>query len=66
MPRRKVPVEGVEYFHIYPVQDVSIQGVPAVEMDVTEDEWLRLNEFQPSAFVCDPLPPDAAPAPQEG
>ena len=59
-------VVGVEIYHIYPIADVSILGVPAVEMDVTEDEWLRLNEYQPPAFVCDPLPPEAAFTPQEG
>lgn len=62
MPRRKaVKVEGFELFHIYPIQGVSIDGVRAAEQDVTEDEWLRLNEYQPPAFVCDPLPPEAAP-----
>ena len=66
MPVRKVPIAGTEWFHIYPIDGVSIDGVPAREMDVTEDEWLRLNEYQPPAFVCDPLPPDAAQAPQEG
>lgn len=58
MPARKtIKVEdGVELFHIYPIKDVHILGVPAVEQDVTEDEWLRLNEYQPPAFACDPLP----------
>ena len=68
MPRHKSPivVTGAEVFHIYPIEDVSIDGVQAVEKDVTEDEWLRLNEFQPSAFVNDPLVRGEAQQPQEG
>lgn len=66
MPRTRQPktitVEGEEYFTIYPTQyDLTYLGIPAREMTVSRDEWLRLNEYQPPAFVCDPLPPpDAA------
>lgn len=58
MPQHKTIYieEGVEVFHIYPIQGVYINGVSAAEQDVTEDEWLRLNEYKPPAFVCDPLP----------
>lgn len=67
MPRHKtVKVEGVELFHIYPVEGVTIPGVPAREQDVTESEWLRLNEFKPPAFVLDPLPPEEDNDPKEG
>jgi hypothetical protein len=55
---KQVKVKGEELYHIYPVKDVHIAGVPAREMDVTEDEWLDLNRYQPPAFVCDPLPPE--------
>ena len=56
MPRPKpILVEGEEYFHIYPVEGVYIPGRKHIEQDVTEAEWLVINEFKPPAFVCDPL-----------
>jgi hypothetical protein len=51
--------------HIYPIKDVYIPGRRAAEQDVTEAEWLVINEYQPPAFVYDPLP-EEAPAPKEG
>lgn len=69
MPARKpktLVVEGEELYTIHPIEGVYIMGVPTKTMQVTEAEWLRLNEYQPPAFVCDPLPPpDDAPAQEE-
>jgi hypothetical protein len=46
---------GTEVFRIYPIEGTYIPGRRAVEQDVTEAEWLVINEYQPPAFVCDPL-----------
>jgi len=53
MPQRKP--ERPKMIHIYPVDGVYIPGRKHVEQDVTEAEWLVIREFQPPAFVCDPL-----------
>ena len=64
MPRRKRKTvhfaEGVELYRIHPIEGVHIPGRKAVEQSVTEAEWLVINEYRPPAFVCDPLPPEAA------
>jgi len=62
MPRRKRQEPRGEPLHILPIQDVHIPGRRAVEQDVSEAEWLVINEYQPPAFVYDPLPAeDVAP-----
>jgi hypothetical protein len=67
MTKRKTVrfAEGEEFYTIYPVEGVHIPGRAAVEQVVTEAEWLVINEYQPPAFVCDPLPPDEATAEEE-
>ena len=63
--RKNIRAEGSEVFRIYPIEGVEIPGVATVERDVTEAEWLALNEYQPPAFVCDPLPPEEEPTPEK-
>ena len=59
-PRKQEPT-----LRIYPIEGVLIDGVRAVEQDVTEADWLRINEYQPPAFVHDPLPPEEEPTPEK-
>ena len=68
MPRRKVVrfADGTEFYTIHPIDGVTIPGRKAVEQVVTEAEWLVINEFQPPAFVCDPLPPEEDKIMKEG
>ena len=40
--------------HIIPVPGVHIPGEPAVEQDVTEAEWQRLDAYTPAAFTRNP------------
>lgn len=63
--KKTVRVEGAELFHIYPVDGVYIPGRKHVEQDVTAAEWLVINEYQPPAFVLDPLPPEEDTTPEK-
>ena len=54
--KKTIRAEGSELLRIYPVEGVHIPGRKHIEQDVTEAEWLVINEYQPPAFVCDPLP----------
>lgn len=55
--RKTIRAEGTELLRIYPIEGVHIPGRKHIEQDVTEAEWLVINEYRPPAFVCDPLPP---------
>lgn len=69
MRQRKhtIRAEGSEVFRIYPIDGVHIPGRKHIEQDVTEAEWLVINEYQPPAFVCDPLEAhEARDTPKEG
>ena len=62
MPRRKHTDEKL--VHIRPVEGVYIVGVSSREQDVTEAEWLVLDEYKPPAFTRDLEPVEDQP--QEG
>lgn len=57
MQRRNktIRAKGSEVFRIYPIEGVYIPGRKHIEQDVTEAEWLVINEYNPPAFVLDPL-----------